>query len=138
MSSFYSTTMATKQTATKERKTRNKIDLSTAQVIDGALRAPRSIREVIGQVSSKYATNDIRVYRQELEAMPLHRIQEHAYQLGVAPAMNKKHTIARLEEAFLKEFSHNGLHPATSVQKNPDEMTVRERAEAIMRRQRIG
>ncbi len=128
--------MATATTTSKARKSPRKIlNLATAHVADGALNSPRSIREVLGQSRSSYETDDIRIYRRHLDAMPLHQLQEHAQKLGVLPAMNKEQTIRRLEEAFVKEHSNNRVYtPPTG---DLPEMGLKERAEAIMRRERI-
>ena len=127
--------MATPATNTpKARKSRKTLDLATAHVTDGALAAPRSLYDIIGQTRSSYDTRDFSVYRARIQAMELFQLQQHAKDLGVLPSHTKELTIRRLEEAFLKENNQTRKTQARTEALTP-EQALKQRAEAIMRRE---
>lgn len=118
-------------TEEKVKKTRKKLDLSKVQVADGALKAPRSVYEIVGFPETDYDTRDIDVYRKELDRMQNFELQEHAARHGVLPSWEREITMGRLEEKFMRENSRF-VPPGQSVPESNEDL--RKQAERIMGR----
>ena len=86
------------------------LDMSKSKVATAALPA-RSIYEIMGIVSKEYRTHDYETYQEDLKAMTLHALHEHAYEVGVAATEDRAHLIDALERKFIQEHGRQGyLH----------------------------
>lgn len=100
--------MSTEKTTKKKAKEKTKIDLSKATVANGALEAKQSIYDIMGVTSRAYWTSDYETYSADIAAMPLHKLHEHAYDVGVAAMGDRTHLLDQLERKFILEHGRQG------------------------------
>lgn len=121
------------------RKSAKKIDITTAQVADGALKAPRSVYEIVGVKNVSYRERTYASYQSQLRKMDLVELHDHAYEVGSVPSPSKEITIDRLERKYLQE---NPAERAALIEARdkaalePEELSVHEQAQRIVARGR--
>lgn len=87
------------------KKIIKKIDLSTAKVADGQLKASSSVYEMCGMNTNPYGTTSLETYTKRLAEMNLIELQDHAYKIGALATNDRSVLIDRLERKFLQEVS---------------------------------
>lgn len=90
-------------TVKKHGQPKKKLDLSTAKVADGALKAPKSLYEVMGISTNRYKIKDLASYEKAIARMDLIELQDEAYDKGVTPNSNRDIIIDRLVRRFIHE-----------------------------------
>ena len=119
--------MSTENIAKKTSKDRAKtIDLSKATVANGALESKQSIYDIMGISSRAYWTADYETYKADIDAMALHKLHEHAYDVGVAAMGDRTHLIDQLERKFILEHGRQGR--SREVAQKTQAQTMREQA----------
>lgn len=119
------------------KQSKQKLDLSTATVADGALRAPTSVYEVIGAKYSSYKERNLAEYSASLAKMDLMTLQDHAYNLGVVANANREILVDRLERKYLQErnrFPSQATAQGAQGQSSSESDALREKAKQIMSR----
>lgn len=117
------------------RKSGKKLDIATAQVADGALKAERSIYEIVGFKSVRYRARSYAEYQTMIRKMDLLQLHEHSYEVGAVASPSKEITIDRLERKYLQENrgEREALNEARAKEGlAAEKRTIREQAEAIM------
>lgn len=115
---------------------KSKLNLATAKVADGALRAHKSVYDICGIATTSYKHKDLASYSSMLGSMNLMDLQDHAFKVGVLAGPDRTTLIDRLERKFLQEnakFIPTFEQP--EAQKNGDAAT-RAEAERIISRGR--
>ena len=115
---------------------KKKLDLDTATVADGALRAPRSVYEIVGMNDSMFPTEDYDEYQKILEGMNTIDLVDHAYKLGVVATSDRRSMIDRLERKFLQERSRFGTSTEAVGAGDAASESMRKQAEKILSRGR--
>lgn len=84
---------------------KSKINLATAKVADGALKAPKSVYEICGIGTTSYKHRSVAEYSKMLNSLNLIELQDHAFQVGVLAGPDRNTLIGRLEDKFSLENS---------------------------------
>jgi hypothetical protein len=73
--------------------------------VNGAVAAPKSVFDILGQNHSTYKEKTLEEYRESLNKMTITQLQNHAIAVAqILPnVIDKKHLIDKLEKEFLKK-----------------------------------
>jgi hypothetical protein len=114
------------------KKTRQKINLATAEQADGALPSFKSVYELCGIKDIKYRESTFAAYQTRLRAMDLIELQDHAYELAVVPSPSAQIMIDRLEEKYLRENPEQRAALAAARAARGGVETLEEQTERIL------
>lgn len=115
---------------------RKKIDLSKAKTADAALRAPKSVYEIIGLNDSIFPTESYQEYQKILANMNMVDLVDHAYKIGVVATSDRNSLIDRLERKFLQDRSRFSTAVEPKEAAEGSEEAMRKEAERIISRGR--
>lgn len=110
------------------KKTTKKIDLATAKVADGELKAPVSVYEICGISENAYGTTSFESYKKKLASMNLIQLQDHAFKIGALATQDRSVLIDRLERKFLQDTARLR---ATGQKKADSDPTAANREQAL-------
>lgn len=118
---------------------KKKLDISKAQVADGAQPSIRSVYELVGIKDVKYRDTTYASYRAKIDAMDLVQLHDEARSAHVLTNPSRLVMLDRLEEQFLKHNPGQRALVAAGRQRdrdNEENLPIAERAALIMSRAR--
>jgi hypothetical protein len=115
---------------------KKKLDLNKAKIADGAMKAPKSVYEIIGLNDSIFPTQNYEEYQKIINNMNTIDLVDHAYKIGVVASSDRGIIIDRLERKFLQDRSRFSTSVEPESAASGSEEAIRKEAERIISRGR--